>query len=137
MCVVLMKYVNAIFTNIENNILINITSNNYVMNWTILIVKNENNSPTKSFVKTVYLITYIYKERISRLVNDEQLTTMSIMKSNLNSDGQQFHQYQQNEQLALTSNNLTQKKRKQQQHSKCWCKLTINNNMLSILFLTV
>ena len=40
------------------------------------------------------------------------------MKSNLKSDGQQFHQYQQNKQLALNSNNLTQN-RKQQQHSKC------------------
>ena len=29
---------------------------------------------------------------------------------NLNSDGQQFHQYQQNEQPPFTSNHLTQKK---------------------------
>ena len=52
------------------------------------------------------------------LVNDEQFEVLNALwfnslyeKKILNSDGQQFHQYQQNEQLSLVITHWTQKKK--------------------------
>jgi hypothetical protein len=61
------------------------------------------------------------------LVNDEQFEVLNALwfnslyeKKILNSDGQQFHQYQQNEQLSLVITHWTQKKRSRHMTLETW-----------------